>query len=105
MVYKTQEVTFTKRRILKSWERESKSLQYLIPLAKNDLDFITLGFQMIGRMKPLLELGYHEDHPFEQPHMSNIIEWMKQNGWSDMALEFRSFFDQVDEYMKEAHHA
>jgi hypothetical protein len=105
MVYKTQEVTFTKRRILKSWDKECKSLQYLIPLAKNDFDFITLGFQMIARMRPLLELAYNEDHPAKRPHMANMIEWMKKNGWSDMALEFRSFLDQVDECMKEAHQA
>ncbi|MCH5584932.1 hypothetical protein MK805_08090 [Shimazuella sp. AN120528] len=105
MVYETQEVTFTKRRILKSWEKEYRSLQYLTPLAKNKFDFITLGFQMIGRMKPLLELGYHEDFPSKRPHMANMIEWMKKNGWNDMALEFREFFDQVEEYMNEAHQA
>jgi hypothetical protein len=103
MVYKTTEVTFTKRRILKSWQQESKSLQHLIPLAKNDFDFITLGFQMIARMRPLLELGFQEDNPSRQPHMTNMIEWMKKNGWSDMALEFRSFLNQVDECMKKAH--
>jgi hypothetical protein len=105
MVYNTQEVTFTKRRIRKSWDKERRSLQYLIPLAKNDLDFITLGFQMIGRMRPLLELGFQEDNPSGQPHMTNMIEWMKKNGWRDMALEFQSFIDQVDECMKEAHQA
>jgi hypothetical protein len=105
MVYKTKKATFTKRRIRKSWDKECKSLQQLIPLAKNDLDFITLGFQMIGRMRPLLELGYQEDNPSGQPHLTNMIEWMKKNGWSDMALEFRSFLDQVDECMKEAHHS
>jgi hypothetical protein len=37
--------------------------------------------------------------------MTNMIEWMKKNGWRDMALEFQSFIDQVDECMKEAHQA
>ena len=97
-----QKVTFTKRRILKTWRRECNSLKYLIPLARNRFDLLTLGFQMIGRMKPLLELGFQEDHPTKNPHMANLTEWMIHNGWQDMASEFQSFFDQVDEYMREA---
>ncbi|WP_028776214.1 hypothetical protein [Shimazuella kribbensis] len=102
MEHQSHNVTFTKRRILQQWQQERNCLQYLLPFAKDQMDFLTLGFQMIGRMKPILEKGYNEDYPDDHPYMMNIINWMKTNGWEEMELEFKTFLKEVDKYMKEA---
>jgi hypothetical protein len=102
MVQQSHLVSFTKKRIIQLWKKEQKSLAYLLPLAKNQSDFLTLGFQMVGRMKPVLEQGYKEDHPNRYPYMVDMIEWMYTNGWEEMAEEFEAFFTQIDECMREA---
>jgi hypothetical protein len=93
-------VTFTKRRILQMWEQEKKRLQYLLPLANDYIDCLTLGYQMMSRMKPILEQGYSEDHPDEKPYIVDIIYWMRDNGWDEMHKEFNALLDQSKEYNK-----
>ncbi|WP_028778776.1 hypothetical protein [Shimazuella kribbensis] len=95
-------MSFTKRRILSMWGQEKKRLQYLLPMCENHIDTLTLGYQMIGRMKPILEQGYNEDHPSDHPYMLDILDWMEANGWNEMYLEFKALSNQVDEYI-EAH--
>lgn len=94
-------MSFTKRRILQMWEQEKKQLQYMLPLEENHMDCLTLGYQMLGRMKPILEQGFNEDHPGEHPYMLDILDWLSDNGWHEMHLEFKALSDQVDEYLKE----
>jgi hypothetical protein len=93
-------MTFTKRRILQLWQKEKKRLQYLLPLSKDHMDNLTLGYQMMSRMKPILEQGYNEDHPDEEPYLVDIIYWMRDNGWIEMHKEFRSLMNQAKEYNK-----
>lgn len=95
-------MSFAKRRILAMWEKEKKQLQYLLPQCDDHIECLTLGYQMIGRMKPILEAGYIEDYPEEHPYMIDILDWMQSNGWNEISLEFKALLDQMDEY-KEAH--
>lgn len=82
------------------WDQEKKSLQYLLPLAKDERDFLTLGYQMFGRMKPLLEQGYLEDHPDVKPHIVDVIYWMRDQGWDEMYKEFMFLLDNSNKYNK-----
>lgn len=93
-------MSFTKRRILQMWAREKKRLQYLLPLEENYMDCLTLGYQMMSRMKPILEQGYNEDHPNEKPYMVDVIYWMEDQGWQEMYKEFMALLDQSEEYNK-----
>lgn len=93
-------MSFTKRRILTMWEKEKKRLQYLLPMCEDHLDTLTLGYQMMSRMKPLLEAGYNEDHPEEKPYMVDVIYWMKDQGWEELYKEFMALLDQSEEYNK-----
>jgi hypothetical protein len=93
-------MSFTKRRILDMWQKEKKRLYYLLPLEENHIDCLTLGYQMMSRMKPLLEQGYNEDHPNEKPYMVDVIYWMEDQGWDEMYKEFMALLDQSEEYNK-----
>jgi hypothetical protein len=93
-------MTFTKRRILDMWQKEKKRLYYLLPLAEDNREFLSLGYQMLGRMKPILEQGYNEDHPAEKPYIVDIIYWMRDNGWDEMYKEFMFLLDNSKEYNK-----
>jgi hypothetical protein len=93
-------MSFTKRRIVQMWEKEKKQLQYLLPLEENHTDCLTLGYQMMSRMQPLLHLGYNEDHPNEKPYMVDVIYWMEDQGWQEMYKEFMALLDESKEYNK-----
>jgi hypothetical protein len=85
------------------WEKERKQLEYQLPLAENYIDMLTLGYQMAGRMRPLLESGYIEDNPHHKDtkiDFKEVIKWMDSNGWDEIAKEFRSLFNQSRKYNK-----
>jgi hypothetical protein len=85
------------------WEQEKKRLQYQLPLAETYIDMLTLGYQMAGRMRPLLESGYIEDNlqcKDTKIDFRDVIEWMNSNGWHQMAREFKSLFKQSRKYKR-----
>lgn len=93
-------MTFTKLRILQMWHQEKKKLTYLLPQAADHIEFLTLGYQMMSRMQPMLYQAYTMDHPNKEPYMVDVIYWMKDQGWNDMSREFMALLDQSEEYNK-----
>jgi hypothetical protein len=96
-------MSFIKRRIVSMWGKEKKELEYLLPLAEDYTEMLTLGYQMAGRMKPLLESGYLEDNPQynnTKIDFKLVIEWMTANGWHEMSRDFQSLFNQSRKYKK-----
>jgi hypothetical protein len=91
-------LSFTKQRILHMWEQEKKRLHYLLPLADNYMDCLTLGYQMMSRMEVLLYRGYQEDHPGKKPYMIDVIYWMEDQGWNEISNEFMYLLDQSKDY-------
>jgi hypothetical protein len=80
------------------WEQEKKRLQYLLLLADDDMDCLTLGYQMMARMEVLLYRAYQEDHPSKKPYMIDVIYWMEDQGWIEMSNEFMYLLDQSKGY-------
>ncbi|WP_028776185.1 hypothetical protein [Shimazuella kribbensis] len=93
-------LSFTKQRILHMWELEKKRLQYVLPLADDDMDCLTLGYQMMSRMESLIYRAYQEDHPDKKPYMIDVIYWMEDQGWNEMSQEFMYLLDQSKAYNK-----
>lgn len=93
-------MSFAKRKVLQMWEKERNRLLYLLPLQSNHIDCLTLGYQMMSRMQPLLEYAYKGDQPEKEPHIVDIIYWMRDNGWHEMHEEFHALLHQSKEYIK-----
>lgn len=93
-------MSFTKRRILQMWAKEKRQLQYQLPSAESYIDVLTLGYQMIGRMRPILETGYKEDHPDHEPQFTDLLRWIKENEWHEMAGDCEDLMKQAKKYNK-----
>jgi hypothetical protein len=88
-------MSFTKRRVLQMWEQEKKRLWYLLPLQDSYIDCLTLGYQMIGRMRSTCE-----DHPDQEPQFTDLLRWIKANEWDEMAGDFEDLMKQAKKYNK-----